>query len=246
MRSREHKLIFIHIPKCAGSSIEKLFDVGYSTKGADVDSLYGWDTERKLHLQHATPIRLVELGLISKAEWDSYYTFTIIRNPWERAVSDYFWIMHDCSIRGSFKQYLEKKGPFEVIIEGENSENSRSDHWASQSTFLKTNNLKGYDKIIRLEELNDVLPEILNKIGLNAHEIPWQKRSKIKRFRHYSQLFTKQTLKIFDKYYKNDIETLGYQFETRPLNLKEHFYRFYFNSSWAIGIFGMIRRLINR
>ena len=67
MISHDHKCIFIHIPKTAGSSINKFYfnakQLDWTTPNYDI--LYGWCPDRKLHLQHATPIQLLQTGLIS-------------------------------------------------------------------------------------------------------------------------------------------------------------------------------------
>ena len=56
MISHEHKCIFIHISKCAGSSIETAFgiDVSDNTEGNNLN-LFGWNKKYRLFLQHATP-----------------------------------------------------------------------------------------------------------------------------------------------------------------------------------------------
>ena len=66
MISDKHKLIFIHIPKCAGCSIEKIFN----------SSMMDHQTALEIKSKHAE-------------KWNSYFKFTIVRNTWERLVSIY-------------------------------------------------------------------------------------------------------------------------------------------------------------
>ena len=78
MISHKHKFIFIHIPKCAGSSIRDFyFDTpNLDWKIPNYDLLYGWCPKRKIHLQHATAKQILETDLVSRAVWDNYYKFT--------------------------------------------------------------------------------------------------------------------------------------------------------------------------
>src|SRR5690606_31521690 len=109
--------IFIHIPKCAGSSMRDFY---FDTPNLDwrtpnYELLYGWCPKRRIHLQHATPKELIETGLISQEEWNSYFKFAFVRNPWDRAYSDYLWIQKDRRVKGSFFNYLNGIGEFESI-----------------------------------------------------------------------------------------------------------------------------------
>jgi len=107
MISHQYNCIFIHISKCAGSSIESAFGIDISDiSSSNNENLYGWNDEHKLFLQHGTPQQLLDFGFINKKIWDTYYKFVIIRNPWERAVSDYIWMIHAIKKVDSFKNFL--------------------------------------------------------------------------------------------------------------------------------------------
>ncbi len=92
--SHQYKAIFVHIPKTAGSSIEAVLgmhggkpDVGlvpYPNQFLDYDRLYG---EQLTHLSAAQ----IKAELRNDTLFDSYFKFTIVRNPWERLVSGIAW-----------------------------------------------------------------------------------------------------------------------------------------------------------
>ena len=71
-------------------------------KEPNYDLLYGWCPERKIHLKHATSNQLLDLGLISKEIWEEYFKFAFIRNPYDRAYSDFLWIQNDRNIKGKY------------------------------------------------------------------------------------------------------------------------------------------------
>ena len=133
MYLREHKLIFLHIPKCAGTSVEKAF--GF------FDQYQGWErqdhrTYRELHPVSLNPNRFrnrsnfAELTkrLIKKrpnpkaniyptrSEFKGCEVFAIVRNPYTRAFSWYknvisdqtYWDRFGVSDKTPFNEFLER------------------------------------------------------------------------------------------------------------------------------------------
>lgn len=137
MISHRHKCIFIHISKCAGSSIETAFGIDVKDN-SEVNhiNVFGWCNKNKIFLQHATPNELINLGYISEKTWNTYYKFIVVRNPWSRALSDYFWISTHSKIKDSFSNFLLKKGKFEDIMSNHNFPSYRGDHLNSQKSYF--------------------------------------------------------------------------------------------------------------
>src|SRR5690606_18407145 len=112
-----YKVIFIHISKCAGTSVEKAFGINLSDNTETNNcNLFGWNALSKMHLHHATPQQLIDGGFLTLDEWNSYYKFIIVRNPYSRAVSDYFWILKDAQVFDSFKNFIFRKGNFKKVM----------------------------------------------------------------------------------------------------------------------------------
>lgn len=97
---KDANILFIHIPKTAGTSIEKYFSKKYSIR-FDPKSLFGFlakdviipeQFDRTISLQHQTYTTIVkfkkELGIDIN---DSTKIITIVRNPYTRLVSDLFY-----------------------------------------------------------------------------------------------------------------------------------------------------------
>lgn len=226
MISHKHKCIFIHIPKCAGTTIKYLLfpDEPISWKDTDYDKLHGWCPKRKFFMQHATSEQLLQTGLVSEEVWNSYFKFTFIRNPWDRAVSDYFWLMRDQKIKDSFKNYLLKSGKFKNILQDKNTFYYRGDHTKPQTSFFDFDGNFKLDFIGRFEKFNEDLKEICKTIKIDYDPELHINKSK-KRKRHYSMYFNNELKQIFNNSYEDDIKQLGYEFEKvqKGLNFKNLF-----------------------
>ena len=91
----KNKIIFIHIPKCAGKSVEKaLFNREVYNSSAN----------------HATVDTFVERH--GEDIWNEYTTFAVVRNPWDRLVSWWASSSRENSrkeiMKLSFKQLVDK------------------------------------------------------------------------------------------------------------------------------------------
>lgn len=213
MISHKYKCIFIHIPKCAGSSIRDFyFDYpNLDWKVANYDLLYGWCPVRKIHLQHATPEQLVETSLIDKDIWHSYFKFSFIRNPWDRAYSDYLWIQKDRNIKGSFKDYIFAQGSFKKIFRDNSNKEFRGDHLTNQVEYV-SNQHYPLDFIGTFESFQKDIQEINNILGIKKTFNIHTNNSK-KRYYHYSNFYTNTKKRYVETVFKEDIERLDYSFE---------------------------------
>lgn len=163
MISDKLELIFIHIPKCGGTSIESIF----WSKEERVESNLWMGFIDKYHnkfqtggLQHlkATQIRLS----VGDEKFNAYLKFSVVRNPYDRAVSQYIYMQSRPDLRDfvgmkkndGFVDYLYKINHISHV------------QWESQFSFLHDNNGKCLaDLIVKLENIN-VLPSILKSYPL--------------------------------------------------------------------------------
>lgn len=91
--SNTKNYIFIHIPKCAGTSVTRSLAphcgwkdqiLGSTEFGAGIESAY----KKKFGLEKHSTVRDV-ISTIGEEVWSEYFTFTFVRNPFSRIVSWY-------------------------------------------------------------------------------------------------------------------------------------------------------------
>ena len=143
------RIIFIHPPKNGGTAI-------VSALGASLP-------ESSL-LAHATPFQAREV--IFQADWDQFYSFTIVRNPWRRYVSLYHYHRSDSylSLRGKNLSYRRARDHsllewFDLNIAAEIKSN-----WfgVPQSTWTD-----GVREVFRLENIDQMEISLSKKFGRN-------------------------------------------------------------------------------
>ena len=93
MISSKHECIFVHVPKTGGQSVEHMFlhELGLSWRQR-APLLLAHNTDRSKgprKLAHLTAEEYVSCGHVSQEDYDRYYRFAFVRDPWDRAVSFY-------------------------------------------------------------------------------------------------------------------------------------------------------------
>ena len=130
-------LNFIHIPKAAGSSVEKA--MGLDPQG----HFKRYDQEGRcyqfLNAHHLTPQHALRLNLDNKKSYQNNTTFAIVRNPYTRLVSDYQYMQEKGIINSdvSLDAFIEV---YAAIVKAEKEErfipSNYADHATSQSKFI--------------------------------------------------------------------------------------------------------------
>jgi len=215
MISHKHKCIFIHIPKTAGMSINSFFhpEVNFYQDVPNYEILFGWCPKRQLHMQHATAKQLLETELITEEQWNDYYKFTFVRNPWDRAYSDYKWIQGFSGIYGGFKDFINKAGDFDQILNNKSSMNYLGDHLQLQTDFFDFEGFYKPDFIGRFENFPKDILKILKDLEIKKSFDIFINTSK--REKDYSLFYTNTFMHLISKKYYLDIELLNYQFEDK-------------------------------
>ena len=205
--SYTYNLVFIHIPKCAGTTIEKILGTCTSRE------LYGQTPSPRLG-QYTTPQHFTYLQLKDtlNINWSDYHAFSVVRNPYQRFVSEYkyrkaVFRVSKCKKDdpGSFLQFIKK-----LDLEKSARIQEFDGHLETQSSFLK--NKKGKIEksieVFKFEELDKCWEALESKTGVSYKEDYWSRKSKYDV--PYQNFYTPKTKSIIYNFYKEDFKNFGY------------------------------------
>lgn len=135
--------------------------------------------------------------------WNEYFKFTIVRNPWDRCVSSYFFIK-----RGgpSLDHPLVNKKNLSIndfIVQNIN-----------ENMYVDSDGTLYADFHIRYENLQTDYDFVCKKVGISQHELPKLRTTFRNDNETYQNLYKTQTqIDMVRKSHKHDIEYFGYEFE---------------------------------
>lgn len=202
-RPAQHNCLFIHIPKCAGVAVSH--------------GLFGERTS-----WHATILDY--MLLFPEEDFNRFFKFTFVRNPWDRLVSAYVFLQQggvNDSDRLWSERYLSQFEDFDHFVTAwvnkKNIENSL--HFKPQVQFLcGPRSLRPLvDFVGYYENLPNDFATIAARLGISARlakvNMTANKRD------DYKSYYTDTTTKIVSEAYRDDIAAFGYNFDNSALDL---------------------------
>ena len=139
-----------------------------------------------------------------------YIFFIIIRNPWHRIVSIYFYWKSTEKINNMFKKVLDldEIPTFSEFIE--NIPKIKACGWGLSTHFNLLNaKAEDFDTIIKLEEIDERFKQVQYILGA---KIPVKQHNKGNYEGSYRQYYTDETRDLVAKYFRYEIDTFGYTF----------------------------------
>jgi hypothetical protein len=207
MISHDHCCIFVHIPKTGGSSVE---DVIWPGERTEADLWMGFVSRYRNKYQTGGLQHLLARQIrqeVGAEIFDNYFKFTFVRNPWDRAVSQFASMRDRADLReligmaphASFFEYLQL------------TERHRHVQWEPQVEFLRDENRALLvDFVGRFEMLEHDARVVFERLGIRRARLPHRNRSK---HRHYRKYFDQHSREWIRSRYREDVETLGYEFD---------------------------------
>jgi hypothetical protein len=204
----KNKIIFIHIPRTGGTSIEKFFFKHQNFRDFGVD-------DKGNYIQHYSLPELINKNLVSNDQVKNYYKFAFVRNPWDRILSEFlFQKKHESIVTNmSFEIFLEETSK---LLNDQPSLLSSirgiSKHLGQQHDYTKNSEL---NFIGRFENLQEDFEKVLSFIG-HTPSIYLTKENSSKH-EHYSHYFNQKTKDLVAKIYHDDIHVFDYSFSKNYL-----------------------------
>ena len=212
MISYDKRCIFIHIPKCGGTSIENVI---WPYPEDLTEANLWWGFVSKYHnkyqtggLQHllARQVRS-EVGL---EIFNSFYKFTIVRNPWDRIVSQFAYMQ----TRPDLMDFIGMQPETEFKAYLGLIQKKQHVQWTPQTDFiLDQDGTLLVDKIGHLESIEKDSREVFETLGVCREQaaILHANRSKRKSLDHY---YDQESIEIVSEIYSSDINYLNYSFDS--------------------------------
>tara|TARA_R110002167_G_C12683722_1_gene651688 strand:- start:1553 stop:2134 length:582 start_codon:yes stop_codon:yes gene_type:complete len=191
MINHEHKFLFLHLPKTGGTSINKFFNDKFDNNKREFGHPYLSDYKCN--------------------NFDDYFKFTVVRNPYDRLVSAFFYMKEysnfqsDINFRkkwklehDTFESFVIEKLP---IIVG--NKNTRPRHFKPQVEF----GTAGLDYIGSFVTMQDDMNFICDEIGIDRQDLPHVNSSNHKR---YDEYYNEELLNIVKTLYINDFNNYNH------------------------------------
>ena len=173
MYSDKFKTIFVHIPKTGGQSVEQVFlaehDLTSKKRAALLLREAEDDEEGPKRLAHLFAREYVQHGYVTADEFAACFKFTIVRNPYDRAVSRFrFKLGATPSLKKTFRDH---------VISLDRDRLPRHDERQSDFVLDESGKLM-VDAILRFETLSADFAEVSKRIFGRAIELPHENKSK--------------------------------------------------------------------
>jgi Sulfotransferase family len=197
------KFVFIHIPKCAGTSIHDGL--------LRIHQRLALVPDAPAYFKHEKASRV--RALLGPAWWDGSFRFALVRNPWDVMVSSYHWWIGSA---GSFPHLhhharrIEEMGSFAAFM--------RSEYGTSMINEVGCTDMLEWicedgqvivDFIGRYERLDDDWQEICRRIGVEPIELLHKNRSS---HEGYRDLYDDASRRLVADRFQGTIEKFGYRF----------------------------------
>lgn len=191
--SDKHKLIFIHIPKNAGTAITtslEMNDVGH----------HKWEYYKNKYPE----------------KWATYTKIAVLRNPWDRVVSNYEYARmeeshwHSTTGKARYSKHpdldlLKDKSFKECVHILENSPGLlKHQGWSSQKEYIANDNHIVVDILIQCQDIEMVIQRLTN---IKVNKINQSNRN------DYKSYYNDELIDTISKIYKDDIKLFNFKYE---------------------------------
>lgn len=143
---------------------------------------------------------------VFQEEWSDYTKFCVVRNPWSKTLSDYFWSVRGIQDPPSFTEFANALSNGESLGRIVPLHNSNWDMCAIEDAIC-------VDRTIQFEKLSSGLLEVTKDIGIDWDGwLPHSKLNSTKKSRSYRDYYDADTKQLIAKIYEKEIDHFEYIF----------------------------------
>jgi hypothetical protein len=207
-------LLYIHIPKTGGMSIEEYFYKKCNLVRCD-KNISGWYLNKEQKIRYPNNRSLQHLTYEEINHYQQYFDYTqndsnnttilvSVRNPYERIMSDLFWGNKIQNI-----DELDEELLYEIIYKYLYIEEDTDNHRVPQYKYIldKNENLVKNIKIIKRETLQqDMIQMGYNDFDVFINKNKYDEQKNI----NYMKLLNEKSMDLIYEYYKKDFEVFDY------------------------------------
>ncbi len=205
--------IFIHIPKCGGTSISSALaqiDQFFMLDG--VQPKYG-GLRRRFHNKHSKATEYVEK--FERDIWQRSFKIALVRNPWAQMVSCYFWWLQKAQQWQKNRKDVDavrRLGSFDAFLRSKYGSEHLNEWRGNPEDWFQDR--RGKDLVDHIAKLEDPAP-LFARIGQvsrlpNALQIyKWNATDHA----HYSTYYTDEGIERVAQRFHYVIHRFGYTFE---------------------------------
>lgn len=221
--SHKYRFIFLKTAKTAGSSVEAA--LGHRCGDDDIITGHHLSKFRRnyalglgrmgIHVPGEIARRLPEISgyyphmparqvrrMVGREVWDSYFKFTVERNPWDRQLSAYFYRHWAKQPEVDFPTYLTswRYGLFHTV---------RIANW---EIYTLDDDI-AVDYVLRYEALDDDFAEVCRRLGIKGKTpLPRSNVGPRSSRGHYRDHYDERSRLLVANWYAKEIRAFGYEF----------------------------------
>lgn len=183
--------IFIHIPKCGGSSIKIML--------SDIND------KKNIHSKLQNDFDKIKEN---NSDFKKYFIFSMIRNPWDRMVSYYFFYKHTIKTNEEISLNAKKydfNDWLEIIYENKN------DYYFVHENYLDYLTIDGIvcvDYLMNFYYFEDECNNLKKILKINCENLHVNKTE----HKYYKEYYSDKLIELVNNIYRKDIEYFNFDF----------------------------------
>ena len=212
MISHKYKCIFVEVPKSGSTSVRAILGKAWKPHlnlwqiKKQMETYWTRYGGRKNRILASLYLLLPEERRreIGRRQFETYFKFGFVRNPWDRVVS-----LYERNEAVQMRQVMTFEEFVRWIQYSSSTCVHSSPHRYQLDWFVDANGKMLADFIGRFERLEEDWAVVAKKIGV-SEVLPHARANP--RARHYTEYYTPETQSIIEEKFKVDIETFNYRF----------------------------------